>query len=371
MNPAPECLGPDSEDRPPVLEIDNLSIRYGEGGAAVRAVEGVSLRIARGEILGLAGESGSGKSTLAYGACRLLRAPAVITSGSVVYRGGRSGGRAVDLLQASAEELRALRWSEISIVFQSAMNSLNPVLSVGDQLGDVLREHLRLDRSARRARSSELLGLVGISADRLGSFPHELSGGMRQRVMIAMALALEPDMVIMDEPTTALDVVMQREILRQIMRLQRELGFAVLFITHDLSLLLEIADRVAVMYAGRLVEVASAETVYRTPLHPYTQGLLGSFPALHGPRRTLHGIPGSPPDMRTPLAGCSFAPRCPHAEAACLDAIPALLPPRDTSDPEHRTACIMVPPVGSLTPAASGHASGSVAVSSTEGSEHE
>ncbi|MDA8063468.1 MAG: ABC transporter ATP-binding protein [Actinomycetota bacterium] len=326
-----------------MLEIENLSVRYGEGQGAVRAVEGVSLTLERGEILGLAGESGSGKSTLAYGACRLLRAPAVITSGSVVYRGRSHAGKPVDVLTSTAEDLRRLRWSEIAIVFQSAMSSLNPVLSVEAQLSDVLRAHSRLDRSERRERSEELLGLVGISADRLGSFPHELSGGMRQRVMIAMALALRPDVVIMDEPTTALDVVMQREILHQIIRLQRDLGFAVLFITHDLSLLLEMADRVAVMYAGRLVEVASAETIYRAPKHPYTQGLLGSFPSLHGERHVLQGIPGSPPDMRSPLPGCSFAPRCPQAEAVCREAVPPLLPVMGSPDPTQRVACVMVP----------------------------
>jgi len=377
VSAAGEVVGANGTDRagerpPAVLEIEDLAIRYGEGQRAVRAVEGVSLRLERGEILGLAGESGSGKSTLAYGACRLLRAPAVITAGSALYRGSRSAGQPVDLLRASADELRQLRWSEIAIVFQSAMNSLNPVLSVGDQLNDVLRAHSALHRAERAARAAELLDLVGISADRLGSFPHELSGGMRQRVMIAMALALQPDIVIMDEPTTALDVVMQREILHQIIRLQRDLGFAVLFITHDLSLLLEMADRVAVMYAGHLVEVASAETVYRAPLHPYTQGLLGSFPSLHGPRRLLQGIPGSPPDMRTPLPGCSFAPRCPRAEAACLEQVPPLLPVAGSNDADHRTACIMVPSVGAGPAAAERTAPGpsapgkSIGVSATE-----
>ena len=248
----------------------------------------------RGEVLGLAGESGSGKSTLAYAITRLLRAPGMITGGSVGFY--PEPGAAVDLLAASEGTLRVLRWSQISVVMQSAMNALNPVLSIGSQLTDVLQAHRPdLGQAARRARAADLLAMVGIAADRLGSYPHELSGGMRQRVMIAMALALEPQVVIMDEPTTALDVVTQREILEELMALRERLGFAVLFITHDLSLLIEIADSIAVMYAGRLVERAGATALFRAPRHPYSLGLLSSFPALHGPRRHLTGIPGSPP----------------------------------------------------------------------------
>ena len=301
----------------PVLEIEGLSIVYRSRPADVRAVDGVDLRLGRGEVVGLAGESGSGKSTLAYGACRLLRAPAVITGGRVTYRGRRTSWEAVDVLSAGPGGLRRLRWREIAIVFQSAMNALNPILSVRAQLEDVLKAHLSLDRHARLERAGELLDLVGIPRDRLRSYPHELSGGMRQRVMIAMALAVDPELVIMDEPTTALDVVVQREILSQIVELKAQLGFSILLITHDLSLLLELADRVAVMYAGQLVEVGSAADLHHRPAHPYTQGLLHSFPSLRGERRVLVGIPGSPPDLRALPEGCPFRPRCGFARRGC------------------------------------------------------
>ena len=307
----------DASERPPVLEIRDLSIVYRAGETEVRAVDHVNLALAPGETVGLAGESGSGKSTLALGACRLLRPPAVITGGSVIYRGSRVAREGVEILDQDSRGLRKLRWREISIVFQSAMNALNPVLRIDAQLGDVLDAHLRLGRRERRQRLEMLVDLVGIPRERLRSYPHELSGGMRQRVVIAMALAVDPEVVIMDEPTTALDVVVQREILAQIVELQKRLRFAVLFITHDLSLLLEIADRIAVMYAGKLVEVGAAEQIHNRPAHPYTQGLLGSFPSVHGARKELAGIPGAPPDLRSLPAGCPFVPRCRHAAEPC------------------------------------------------------
>jgi oligopeptide/dipeptide ABC transporter ATP-binding protein len=305
----------------PILEISDLSVAYRTPGGDVRAVEQVNLTLGAGEVVGLCGESGSGKSTLAYGATRLLRPPAVITGGRVLYHGQRvtDGGDPVDLLTMSHHELHALRWREIAIVFQSAMNALNPVLRIQDQLLDAVTAHLRLPRGEAKEKAAGLLDLVGIPRSRLRSYPHELSGGMRQRVMIAMALAADPEVVIMDEPTTALDVVVQRDILSQIVELKERLGFAVLFITHDLSLLLELADRIAVMYAGRLLETGSAHSIMREPAHPYTQGLLNSFPSLHGPRRELAGIPGSPPDLRDPLSGCPFIPRCSHALASCSE----------------------------------------------------
>ncbi|MEQ4720108.1 ABC transporter ATP-binding protein [Nonomuraea sp. B19D2] len=305
-----------------VLEIRDLSVDYLSGSGAVHAVAGVSLDLRRGEILGLAGESGSGKSTLANAVARLLRPPAAITSGSVVHR--RQDGSSVDVLGLGKRELRAFRWKELAVVFQSAMNSLNPVSTVGAQIDDVLRIHAPgLSRNDRTEKAVELLQRVGISADRRRSYPHELSGGMRQRAAIAIALALNPEIIIMDEPTTALDVVVQRDILHEIRALREEYGFAVLFITHDLSLLMEISDRIAIMYAGRVVETGTAKAMHKSPRHPYTLGLLRSFPRLHGPREQLLGIPGTPPDLRSLPPGCAFHPRCGQAVAECSSVLPA------------------------------------------------
>ena len=311
---------------PPLLDIRGLSIAYRSPDGDTRAVRGVDLALHPGSIVGLAGESGCGKSTLAYGSVRLLRPPAVITGGSVTYHGRRIAGGSVDVLGATAAQLRALRWREIAIVFQSAMNALNPVLRIGEQLLDALRAHTPAPEEQQRARAAEMLELVGIPVARLRSYPHELSGGMRQRVMIAMALAVEPEVVIMDEPTTGLDVVVQREILRQVFELKDRLGFSVLFITHDLSLLLEVADRVVIMYAGQVLESAPTEELRIGAAHPYTRGLLGSFPRLRGERRHLTGIPGAPPDLRSDLAGCPFVARCAFATDACAQVDMSLRP---------------------------------------------
>jgi oligopeptide/dipeptide ABC transporter ATP-binding protein len=341
----PGAVPPDT-----VLEIRDLSVVYRTPGGDVRAVDRVNLDLAAGEVIGLAGESGSGKSTLVYGASRLLRAPALITSGSVRYA-GRRVTEPVDVLTMKPDGLRRLRWREIAIVFQSAMNALNPVLNVRDQLVDVMHAHLRISREEAREKAASLLDLVGIPRSRLRSYPHELSGGMRQRVMIAMALAIEPEIVIMDEPTTALDVVVQRDILAQIVELKERLGFSILFITHDLSLLLELADRIAVMYAGQLLEIGTAEEIQHEPSHPYTRGLLNSFPSLHGPRRELAGIPGSPPDLRNPPPGCPFLPRCAFGTAACREVDMELLPVASSRDPSHVTACPFVLPETPAPPA--------------------
>ncbi|MDN5822579.1 MAG: ABC transporter ATP-binding protein [Brachybacterium sp.] len=264
----------------PVLTVQDLNVVY-EVENPVHAVRDASFALRRGEILGLAGESGCGKTTLAYGLNQLHRPPARITSGSVVFH-DRDGGD-IDVLGLEGDALRAFRWSQVAMVFQGAMNSLNPVLNIRTQLGDVFTTHRPgMSRAERLHRSQELLELVGVEPSRIGAYPHELSGGMRQRVMIAMALALDPQLMIMDEPTTALDVVVQREILMEILRLRQELGFAVVFITHDLPMLLEVADRIAVMRSGEIIELDTAENLYFEPRDPYTRKLLGSFPSLTG-----------------------------------------------------------------------------------------
>jgi peptide/nickel transport system ATP-binding protein len=290
-------------DGSPVVELQQLVVDYVTPTRRVRAVDHIDLTIHAGEIVGLAGESGCGKSTTGNAIMHILRPPAVISSGNVLFRGQNLRG-------LSEEELRKFRWRNVSMVFQSAMNALNPVMRVGDQFVDMMQAHERIDRKQAIAQAAELMHMVGIDAGRLKAYPHELSGGMRQRVIIAMALALRPELVIMDEPTTALDVVVQREILQQIEALRHDLGFAVLFITHDLSLLLEFADRVAIMYAGEIVELGPAESMVADYRHPYTEGLVKSFPPLTGPLERITGIPGSPPDLAAPPPGCRFNPRC-------------------------------------------------------------
>jgi peptide/nickel transport system ATP-binding protein len=266
-------------------------------------VEGVSFSIAPGEVFGLAGESGSGKSTIAHAIMRVLRPPAVITGGEVLINGE-------DVMKMGDDEIESFRWRDVAMVFQSAMNSLNPVLKLSDQIVDVLTTHQHMDKGKARERALELLDIVNIDRRRLDAYPHELSGGMRQRAVIAIALALNAPLLIMDEPTTALDVVVQRDIMQQVGELKERLGFSVLFITHDLSLMVEFSDRIGVMYAGQIVEMATAGELFNNPLHPYTLGLLSSFPPLHGPKQRMVGIPGSPPNMAAPPLGCRFHPRC-------------------------------------------------------------
>jgi len=319
----------------PVLEIRGLSVDYGYGAEALHAVMNCDLVLRRGQVLGLAGESGSGKTTLALAAIRLLRAPAVITSGQVLFHS--HAGATVDLLAAAPREMREIRWSEVAVVLQSSLDALNPVITIGAQFEDMLRAHRpQLSRAAMIEKASEKLEMVGISPERLRSYSHELSGGMRQRAMIAMALALDPQVVIFDEPTTALDVVTQREILEELMDLRGRLGFAALFITHDLSLLVELADDIAVMYAGRVMERALAGALFHAPRLPYTYGLLHCFPPMHGKRVPMEGIPGSPPDIRQLPSGCAFHPRCHWALGRCSSDMPVLAPVEGSN---HEVAC--------------------------------
>jgi peptide/nickel transport system ATP-binding protein len=322
-----------------ILDVRNFSVDYGWGEKAVRAVHNVDLHLERSKVLGIAGESGSGKSTLVYAITRLLRAPGVITGGEAHFNIGSKdeGERVVDLVNASESELRALRWSSVSIVLQSALSALNPVVRVGAQFEQVLKSHRgELSKVERRERAVELLAMVKLSEDRLDRYPHELSGGQRQRIMIALALTLDPQLVIMDEPTTALDVVTQREIISELFELRARFGFAMIFITHDLSLLTELADEIVVMYAGALVERATSRELYEAPRHPYTLGLLNSFPPMHGVRSQLTGIPGSPPDLADLPSGCQFHPRCPYAMARCSTERPPLV---DVGDTGRSVAC--------------------------------
>jgi peptide/nickel transport system ATP-binding protein len=321
-----------------LLELERLVVEYGARERPVRAVDGIDLHVREGEIVGLAGESGCGKTTVANAVLQILRPPGRIAGGSIRFRGE-------ELLGRSAEDLRRFRWRNVSMVFQSAMNALNPLMRVGDQFVDTMRAHEKIDRRRALLRAGELLEQVGIDGRRARAYPHELSGGMRQRVIIAIALSLSPELIILDEPTTALDVVVQREILQQIDALKREFGFAVLFITHDLSLLLEFADRISIMYAGEIVETARASRLAAGAQHPYTQGLLESFPPLTGPLTRLTGIPGSPPDLRDPPPGCRFSPRCPH----CVPERVGLYVKQTTQrpvlreiEPGHEVACHLV-----------------------------
>jgi len=269
----------------PLLTVRDFSVEY-DVTPPVKAVKNVSLELQRGEILGLAGESGCGKTTLAYGVQRLLRAPAVITGGDVVFHDAK--GADIDVNTLDADEMQRFRWDKISMVFQGAMNALNPVATIGAQLDDVFLVH-RPDtgRAERRRECEELLEIVKVGRDRYRSYPHELSGGMRQRVMIAMALALRPQLMVMDEPTTALDVLVQRDILQQISELRHEFGFSVIFITHDLPLLLEISDRIAIMREGEIVELGTSRDIWERPRHDYTKKLLSSFPRLTGAKGVL------------------------------------------------------------------------------------
>lgn len=300
------------EENKPILELENVSITYESESGPVKAVNDVSLKIYPNTITGLVGESGSGKSTLANGIMRLLRGSAFLTSGTIKVMGK-------DIYEMSKKELRKFRWREFSMVFQSAMTALNPVLTVEEQILDTFSAHgSGLSKKEAQKRSEELLELVSIDKKYLKSYPHELSGGMRQRVVIAIAIALNPSFVIMDEPTTALDVVVQRSILDKIRELQKEKKFAILFISHDFNLVSEISQRVAIMYAGRLIEVTGSQYLKTVETHhPYTQGLMKAIPKLTAEDVSIIGIPGNPPNLIDLPTGCAYHPRCEFAMDVC------------------------------------------------------
>jgi oligopeptide/dipeptide ABC transporter ATP-binding protein len=303
----------------PVLEVSDLSVDYVLDRGHVRAVDDVSFTVSRGEFLGIVGESGCGKSTLLFAVAQLLAPPAAVAAGSVTFSG-------TNLVGLTERQLAAIRWRDMSVVMQSAMNALNPVKTIGAQFKDAMRAHGKFTGADVGARSAEVLAMVGIDPEHLRSYPHQLSGGMRQRAMIAMAMLFTPDLVIMDEPTSALDVVAQRSLMVQIKELQQALGFAVIFVTHDMSLISHFSDRLMVMYAGQVDELGATRAIFDRPRHPYTQGLLEAFPSIRGPRVELKGIPGSPPDLSSVPSGCRFHPRCPHAVDRCATVAPELYP---------------------------------------------
>jgi peptide/nickel transport system ATP-binding protein len=298
-----------------LLEVSGLRVVYDSPRGPVEACSGVDLDVREGEFVGIVGESGCGKSTLLFGIAQLLSPPARIAAGSVSFRGR-------NLVTLTEKELNALRWKDYSVVMQSAMNALNPVKSIGAQFKDAIDAHEDWSKQQVQERSVEVMKLVGIDPVHLRSYPHQLSGGMRQRAMIAMALLFTPDLIIMDEPTSALDVVAQRSLMVQIKELQQLLGFAVVFVTHDMSLVSHFSDRLLVMYAGKVVEQGPTRSVFDHPSHPYSEGLLNAFPSIRGPKVALTGIPGSPPNLASPPDGCRFNPRCPKVMERCLTQAP-------------------------------------------------
>jgi oligopeptide/dipeptide ABC transporter ATP-binding protein len=327
--PLPKAADPNA----PLLVVRDLRTHFRLENGWVKAVDGVSFRLDDGEAVGLVGESGCGKTTTALSLMGLLPGNAKIRKGSRVELYG------IDLAARSEDGLRRYRWREISIVFQGAMNALNPVIRIGDQIAEPIEVRLGRSSADARKRAGELLELVGIPARRGQAYPHELSGGMRQRAMIAMALACDPALVIGDEPTTALDVMVQAQILELLERLRRELGLSLILITHDLSVTAETCDRIIVMYAGKIAEDGPVRSLYHTPRHPYTQRLLGAFPNVHTDRRALEVIPGMPPDLRDPPPGCRFHPRCPVA----LDVCKVEVPPEVRFPDGVRVACHLFP----------------------------
>ncbi|HHY98862.1 MAG TPA: ABC transporter ATP-binding protein [Firmicutes bacterium] len=313
-----------------VLQVKDLTLAYMTPRGALRAVDHVAVDVYSGEVLGIVGESGCGKSSLAFALIKLLPSSARIESGQIFY-----GGK--DIISGmDGPSLRKFRWQEISMVFQSALNTLNPVMRIGEQIQDVVQAHLRLSQAEIYDKAARLLEWVYLNPTRVWrAYPHELSGGMRQRVAIALSLILDPKVVVLDEPTTALDVISQEIILRILTRIHREMNISMIFITHDLSLVARVAERVAVMYAGKIVEIGTSEEVFYSPRHPYTMGLLKAIPSTVGDLRKLEPIPGSLPDLIEPPPGCRFRPRCNFATKACKKGEPELIRINES----HQIAC--------------------------------
>jgi peptide/nickel transport system ATP-binding protein len=310
-----------------LIEVENLSVEYKVGQRYLRAVDGFSFRIGKGEVLGLAGESGCGKSTVAHSILRILPSNAKV-SGSITVEGK-------EVLSMDERALRSYRWKQVSLVPQGSMNAFDPVINVGAQIVESIRVHNHEDKSAAWRRARELFSLVGIPENRVMGYPHEFSGGMKQRAAIAMALSLNPKLVILDEPTTALDVVVQKQLLTLLSKLKKELGISFLFVTHDLSVLSEIATKIAVMYAGRLAEIADSKEFFTSPRHPYSRALIEAIPTLSGDLGLVRSIPGLPADLMAPPSGCRFHPRCPYAFPRCSTERPKLV----WAEEGHAVAC--------------------------------
>jgi len=315
-----------------LLEVKNLKTYFKILRGYVKAVDDVSFEIQEGEAFGLAGESGCGKTTTALTILRLLPSNAEVLGGQILFEGK-------DLLKMSDEEYRKdIRWKKISVIFQGAMNALNPVIRIGDQIAEAIMLHEDVSKEEALDRAGKLLDLVGIGASRLDRYHHELSGGMRQRVMIAMALSCNPKFVIADEPTTALDVIIAAQVLKVMKDIQRKLRLSMLVISHDLSMIAEVCERLAIMYAGKIVELGDVITMYKTPLHPYTERLIGAFPSIKNPKKVLTEIPGFPPDLLNPPPGCRFHPRCPYAMDICRKEEPELV----EVEKGHKVACHLI-----------------------------
>ena len=315
-----------------ILQLDNLTTNYKTLRGWVRAAEGVNFELEKGKALGLVGESGCGKTTVALSILKILPAGGRIRSGKILFDGK-------DLVPLSDNEMRKIRWKGISIVFQGSMNALNPVFKIGSQIVEAIRLHEPdVSKSDAYRRAEALLEMVGVEPSRVNNYPHEFSGGMRQRALIAMALAANPKVLVADEPGTALDVIVQAQVLQLMRSLKEKLGLSMLMISHDLSIVAEVCERVAIMYAGHVVEYGDIEAIFKEPLHPYTQGLLGAFPSIGEKRKKLLSIPGQPPDLLNPPKGCRFNPRCPYAMDVCKEKDPQL---ERVGSGDHYVSCFL------------------------------
>ncbi len=325
-----------------LLEVEDLKVYFEIVRGQVKAVDGVTFKLDRGDTMGLVGESGCGKTTAAFAITRLLPSNGEIVGGTITFDGRVIAGSEEEKSLSKRKRakyvdqmMREVRWDEVSMIFQSAMNAFNPVHKIGDQIAEAILAHEEMTKQEARKKVMELFKLVALDVGRVDGYPHEYSGGMRQRAMIAMALACNPKLIIADEPTTALDVIMQDRVLAEIRDLQRKLGMAMIIITHDISVVAEVARKIAIMYAGRLMEYGDITAIFERPSNPYSIGLLASFPSIIGEKKPLYSIPGSPPDLAHPPPGCRFHPRCKYAKSICKEEVPELV----EVEPNHHSAC--------------------------------